>query len=269
MTKLRVAVVTPYFREAESVLRQCHDSVRAQTYPCRHFMIADGYPQQAVSTWDVEHNLLSRSHDDCGNTPRSVGSICAASQGFHAIAYLDADNWFQPTHIETMLELHRRTGAVVCTAGRSIHRLDGSLMIASDRHSDGRNHVDTSCILLMRPAFAMIQIWTQMPRELSAACDRVFWGSVVVQRFARAHSHAPTVAYRTPYSIFYEQMGEAAPPEGKSMDSILGAMTWWAALPDEQKMHWLAFLSRSLWMAQPAAKRVDWIGAFLQGQGVS
>ena len=45
---LRVAVITPYYREPLTMLRQCHDSVRTQTYPCTHFLIADGHPQEEI-----------------------------------------------------------------------------------------------------------------------------------------------------------------------------------------------------------------------------
>ena len=42
---MKIAVVSPYYREADDVLRTCLDSVRAQTYAdCRHFVVADGVP---------------------------------------------------------------------------------------------------------------------------------------------------------------------------------------------------------------------------------
>jgi hypothetical protein len=42
---LTVAVVTPHHSEDLALLRRCHQSVLAQTYPCRHIMVADGLPR--------------------------------------------------------------------------------------------------------------------------------------------------------------------------------------------------------------------------------
>jgi len=42
---LTVAVVAPYHSEDLAMLRRCHQSVLAQTYPCRHIMVADGLPR--------------------------------------------------------------------------------------------------------------------------------------------------------------------------------------------------------------------------------
>ena len=144
---MRVAVITPYYREPLGILRHCHESVRRQTHPCAHFMVADGFPSQDVAGWVVQHISLSQPHHDVGNTPRGIGALSAMNQGFDAIAFLDADNWYYPQHIEEMLCLHRKTGAAICTAARTIHRLDGSLMFP-DRESDGDSHVDTSCFFV-------------------------------------------------------------------------------------------------------------------------
>src|SRR5258705_8390414 len=115
MTHLRVAVVTPYFRVPDAWLSQCHRSVAAQQYPCTHILIADGEPQDIVAEFAAEHILLEQAHADYGDTPRMIGSQAAVSRGFDAIAYLDADNWYYPTHIASLIGLHTRTGAAVCT----------------------------------------------------------------------------------------------------------------------------------------------------------
>ncbi|MEM9692341.1 MAG: glycosyltransferase, partial [Myxococcota bacterium] len=152
----RVAVVTPYYREEAAVLEQCVASVAAQTVPVTHFVVADGHPQpDLVDRFRVEHLVLPDAHGDNGNTPRAIGSLSAVNRGFDAIAYLDADNWYRPEHIERMVALQRRTGASVCTSGRTIHRLDGSFMLV-DRESDGLRHVDTSCLFLTRDAFRLV-----------------------------------------------------------------------------------------------------------------
>jgi len=170
---MKVAVVTPYYREADDVLRVCLDSVRAQTHaPCRHFLVSDGFPNPLVDTYDATHIRLPNAHGDNGNLGRCVGAFTAISEGYDAIAFLDADNWFRPDHIARMVALHVRTGAAVCSSGRSIHRLDGSLLIASDQESDGVNFVDTSCLCISRPAFDLMSLWGMMPREAGPICER-------------------------------------------------------------------------------------------------
>jgi hypothetical protein len=43
---MRVAVITPYFKEPLEQLRRCHESVANQTHgETVHFMVADGHPQ--------------------------------------------------------------------------------------------------------------------------------------------------------------------------------------------------------------------------------
>lgn len=92
---LRVAVVTPYFKESPATLQRCLTSVRAQTYPqVVHYMVADGFPQNALLTqWPgVRHIQLPNGHANFGCTPRGVGAQCALADGFDVVCFLDADN---------------------------------------------------------------------------------------------------------------------------------------------------------------------------------
>ncbi len=235
----RVAVVTPYCRETPEVLEKCHASVAGQTYPCMHFLVADGNPDPRVARWPVEHLVLSKPHGDNGNTPRAIGSLSAMNQGYDAIAYLDADNWYFPNHVEAMVALHRQTGAAVCTASRTIHRLDGSLMYANAWECDGIELVDTSCLFITRAAFRVLPIWAMMPRELGPIDDRIFWNAIRTRRYSCAHHPQPTVAFRTQYECHYEYLGEQAPPGAKSNAESTGkAFQWWNSLPPELREDW-------------------------------
>ena len=176
----------------------CYASVAGQTYPCRHFLVADGNSDAGIAGRPVEHLILARPHSDNGNTPRAIGSLSAMNQGYDAIAYLDADNWYYPNHIEAMVNLHRSTRAAVCTASRSIHRLDGSFMYADTQECDGRSLVDTSCLFITRTAFRLLPIWAMMPRELAPICDRILWGAVKSRRYPCALRPADS---RLPHTI--------------------------------------------------------------------
>ena len=241
-SSLRVAVVTPYYRETPEILRHCHDSVRTQTSPCTHFLIADGHPQEDLANWSAQHIILAQSHGDVGDTPRCIGSLSAMNQGYDAIAYLDADNWYYPHHIETMIDLHRRTGAAVCTATRSIHRLDGSLMYVDTHECDGKNHVDTNCLFLTRTAFRVLPVWAMMPQQLYWYGDRIFWQALLARGLATAHHPQPTVAYRTPHQAHYRNIGEPAPPGTKSNEGFEQSLCWWRQLPVAARRDWSAYL---------------------------
>lgn len=236
---MKVGIITPYYREAQDVLRTCHESVQAQTHACEHFMIADGFPRPEVSNWEVQHIVLARSHGDGGNTPRAIGSLSAINQGFDAIAYLDADNWYYPNHVAEMIELHRQTGAAICTATRTVHRQDGSLLFVDRLDSDGRRHVDASCYFFTKRAFRLAPIWATMPGELGPVGDRAIWSVIQALGLPCAHHSEPTVAFRTQYQEHYRHVGEEPPPESKSNEESTGkAMQWWANLAPPVKAEW-------------------------------
>jgi len=210
-------------------------------------MIADGNPRKEVASWAVEHIILPKPHDDHGNTARGIGSMSAMNQGYDALSFLNADNWYYPNHIESMNNLCWQTGAAVCTASRTIHRLDGSLMFTDLHECDGRRHVDTNCFFLMRPAFRVLPIWMMMPTQLGPVGDQVVWQTIVARRVPRAHNSEPTVAFRTKDHAHYWSLGEPAPPGAKSKaDSTGKAMTWWDSLPEDVRNEWGRYFASPL-----------------------
>ncbi len=102
---MKVAVVSAYYKESSQVLQRCIDSVAGQTHRCTHFLVSDGHPQAIVDVQPVRHVKLGASHGDYGDTPpRAIGSMLAIREGFDAIAYLDADNFFLRDHIKVMVD---------------------------------------------------------------------------------------------------------------------------------------------------------------------
>ena len=63
-TGVRVAVLTPYFKESSEVLDQCHRSVMEQSVPADHVLVADGAARQELDTWTVNHVILPKDCDD-------------------------------------------------------------------------------------------------------------------------------------------------------------------------------------------------------------
>ena len=225
----RIAVITPYFKEDTSVLRHCHQSVMSQDVDVTHFMVADGFPNPEVDQWAVRHVRLPEAHGDNGNTPRGIGSVLADVEGYDFIAYLDADNWFHPGHLASLLELEQQTGADVCCAMRSFHRMDGLEMPGvRENDEDAGLHVDTSCYLLGRGAFGVLPTWTRMPRMLSPVCDRVFFSALREQRLALEFTNRATVAFRSQYGAHYATAGLAT-PDGAKWDTGTRERAWLAS----------------------------------------
>jgi glycosyltransferase involved in cell wall biosynthesis len=243
---LKVAVVTPYFEESTAILERCHQSVRAQTYPATHYMVADGRPNPAVDGWQVQHLVLPQSQGDYGDTPRGLGALLAASSGVDAIAFLDADNWYRPEHLEQLVQLQRQTGAAVCTATRSLHRLDGSLM-GVDLESDGRRHVDTNCLFLMRSLFRVLPLWLTKPRELSPQDDRVIWQAIVARQPVSAHCEQATVAYSTRHRAHYVARGEQPPANAIDLATEVDTEGWWYRQDASFRQDWLRYFATGVW----------------------
>jgi glycosyltransferase involved in cell wall biosynthesis len=213
---MRVAVVTPRFREPRAWLDRCLESVRRQTIPCTHVVVDDG--GDPTPDDGIERIVLPAPHADFGDAARAIGSVSAIVRGYDAIAWLDADNWFAPTHLQTLLALHVRTGAAVVTSARMLHRLDGEVL-GPCGEVDGERFVDTSCMMITRAAFPIVAEWYLMPRERHVVGDRVVWRRIVESGLTRAHTGIPTLSYRTPYRVHYESFG-VPPPEG-AKDTVL------------------------------------------------
>src|SRR5688572_19646925 len=132
---MRIAVVTAYCHEPIDVILRCHKSVSDQDLPATHFLVSDGHPIEEIDSWNVVHVRLPFC-GDYGDTPRAVGAALAAAAHHEAVAFLDADNWFETEHLRTLMSLQERTKAAVVTATRFLRRHDGSLLGVCNQ-SDG------------------------------------------------------------------------------------------------------------------------------------
>ena len=55
VSTLRPMVITPYYKEDPALLRRCMKSVREQTTPTEHMLVADGHPQDWIDAEPVRH----------------------------------------------------------------------------------------------------------------------------------------------------------------------------------------------------------------------
>lgn len=213
----QIFVVTPYHRESLTWLRRCHDSVMAQHVDAKvtHIMIADGYARPEIDEWAVTHIRLPRGHGDNGNTPRAVGCVVAETNGADFIAFLDADNWYYPDHLASMLEGHRQTGASVMCAWRDFYSPDGQKLPMTESIENERRHVDTSGLMLHRSVFDLNRMWSRMPRCLTPWCDRVFCRGIQARHLMLCFTHHRSVAFTTLYKNHYTELGLPVPPNVK------------------------------------------------------
>ena len=213
---MKIAVITPYFKESTEVLLQCHQSVLAQQVQADHYMVSDGFPNPKVDKWKVEHIKLSRPHSDNGNTPRGIGSLLAQNEGYDFVSYLDADNWFHPNHLSSLLALYEKTKSCVLSSFRTFHTLDGLDMKITETQEDQLEHIDTSCYLLHKDAFELLPLWTQMHKRLSPICDRIFFAAIKHRRLPIRSTGQPTVAFRSQYASHYQHARLDIPENAKT-----------------------------------------------------
>ena len=206
----RVAVITPYFNEPLALLERCHQSVKAQSEPCLHVLVADGKPRPRINRWDAEHVRLPRSHNDIGSTPRLIGSYHAIGLGVEAVAFLDADNWYGPDHVATLLKAMDAEKADFVSSGRTLCRLDGSVM-GSCPLTDPERFIDTNAMLFGRGAFAELHHWVLMPSYGHLIGDRVMLHHLKSSGVRHKHLNVESVFYRCAKEGLYHQMGEEIP----------------------------------------------------------
>ena len=215
---MKIAIITPYFKESLDILEQCYNSVLAQEVNTDHYFIADGFPRSEINSWKVKHIILEKSHDDNGNTPRGIGSSKARELNYDFISYLDADNWFHKGHLKSLINLYNNTKANICCSKRTFHHMNGKDLNISEMPEDKFEHVDTSCFLIHNSAFEITKIYEKMPKILSPICDRIFYKSIVIhKKYSIAFSNLRTVAFRSQYLSHYKTANRHPPENLKGL----------------------------------------------------
>jgi cellulose synthase/poly-beta-1,6-N-acetylglucosamine synthase-like glycosyltransferase len=228
----RYLFVTPYYKEARGCLERCITSVKRQTIESDHILVADGFPQAWVDKAKVRHLRLDRAHQDYGNTPRAMGALMGAAEGYSGIGFLDADCWLEPHHLEECLAQAEQVGSGRCgfvATSRILRRLDGSAIQVTDEPLT--RHVDTSCLFLLPASFEALPVWTLMPQQVSPICDRVFYLALRSRELVPAFSYKKTVNYTYTYAPLYRSLGELPPEPLKEDPHHVGIARWVDMLP--------------------------------------
>jgi glycosyltransferase involved in cell wall biosynthesis len=239
---MRIAVVTPYFKESAEVLRKCMASVQAQCVPVDHVLVADGHPQYWLEEHrHVTHIELRKNFGDFGDTPRSVGFVVAMRSGYDLIQFLDADNVLMPDHFDVVLDHFRGLPEAeypdLVVARRHMLRPDGSILPFSVREDDALEHIDTSCYVFFRTAFFAGLKWSLIPRQLGFMDDRVFLAMLSRSGLRKfVVNQSKTVGYTCWWADVYRVVGEEPPPNCKNIEGHrAAALEWWRTLDPYRK----------------------------------
>lgn len=209
---MSITVVTSTIGRPE--LRQCIESVRAQTFRAEHLIFVNGSKHWDNATnvqvamkptgtfWEQEFRLYSET-GDYGAGP-SMADVFAAS-AFLAqsewICWLDDDNWFDPDHVESLLEHCKRNDLAWAYSLRRFVAKDGTLICDDDWCSLGhypvlgtKEHlVDNSCFFVRRDLARRFALaWTAMP----LVADRCFTLALMKSGVKYGCTGISTVNYR-------------------------------------------------------------------------
>jgi hypothetical protein len=212
----RYAIITAYHKENQRLLQRAIESVKSQTMPTDHFLIADGFPQDWIDGAGVRHVKLDREHGDYGNTPRGVGALIAIAEEYDGMGMLDADNWLDDDHVQTCVEAAElcEGGAIHCDyviAQWRLRRPDETVLPWPEEPG----HVDTNRFFFLRGAFSVIPYWAMMPSKLAPVGDRVFYMMLRGQAFRFVRVDRPTINYHCLWEVCYRALGEPPPENTK------------------------------------------------------
>jgi hypothetical protein len=187
-------------------------SVAEQTYTSvEHLVVVDGAECQdsvlngleECSTLKREPLLLTlpvRTGKNGWLGHRIYAAIpCLLDSDF--VCFLDQDNWFEPTHIESLISLVLASGCQAAYALRRIHDQSGAFICNDDCQSLGplecsydnpnERHIDTNCWLL--PTRVAVDLARHWLRPLTG--DRSFGAAVM--------SHCPMLRCTGCYTVNY------------------------------------------------------------------
>ena len=183
---MRVAVVTPTI--GAKTLSQCVESVQNQSYSdLVHYIFVDGkehedkiLPQLKSST--KVKTILLEENVGKGWYGHRVYAACSFLVNADIICYLDEDNWFDPAHVEKLVDQIKR-GKDWAYSLRKIYDKSGDFLCADNCESLGKwpvyfnndvYHIDTSSFAVRKDV--AVRISSAWYGQWGA--DRQFFGAL-------------------------------------------------------------------------------------------
>lgn len=204
---MRVMVITP--TTGKDTLIKAVESVAKQTVPTEHLIVADG------NGWKVWPMLkdFKKNHMQWMDLPENVGGNGWYGHRVYAamplmvnadyILFLDEDNWFEPNHVETMINKIKSKDLMWAYSLRRICNERGEYVTDDDCESLGRyptyydhtlNFVDTNCYCFRREY--LVNVAHHFYGQWGA--DRPFYKAASTQLPSFGCTGEATVNYRAP-----------------------------------------------------------------------
>lgn len=127
MDKPLVSVIIPVYN-GEAYICQAVDSVLAQELPLEILVIDDGSTDGTAQKLEI-YKGLENFHYICNvdNMGAAASRNCGIQQAAAPyVAYLDADDWWEPGKLVRQLDKLKETGYVMCSTGRELMHPDGT-----------------------------------------------------------------------------------------------------------------------------------------------
>lgn len=158
---MNVSIITPTIGTKH--LRKCVESVSNQTYKnFTHYLFIDGSTYSSKIDKDITSNkkirkvLLEENTGSDGWLGHRIYAAASFLVSGDIICYLDEDNWMEPNHLESLVELIEK-GNDWAFSLRKIFTQDGVFVCEDNCESLGKwpvytnekvFHIDTSCFAL-------------------------------------------------------------------------------------------------------------------------
>jgi len=204
---MRVMVITP--TTGKDTLKQAVNSVMDQTIPVEHLLVADGRKATDNPHFFTSANriVLPENIGADGWYGHRVYAAMPLMVNADYILFLDEDNWFEPNHVETMINKIKSEDLMWSYSLRRICDERGQYVCDDDCESLGRypafydhllNFVDTNCYCFKREylvsiAHAFYGQW---------GADRQFYKAAAEHLPSFGCTGEATVNYRAPERLF-------------------------------------------------------------------
>ena len=201
---MKVAVVTPTI--ASKHLKQCIDSVNKQTYKdITHYIFVDGCQYEPEARKILKQSPKTKMIELEENVGKGwyghrVYAACSFLVNADVICYLDEDNWYEPNHIEELVNVIKE-GNDWAYSLRKIYNKNGEYICEDNCESLGKwpvyfnnevFHIDTSSFAVKRDVATRIgHAWYGQ-----WGADRQFFGAIK-QHFPKYEcTRKHTLSYR-------------------------------------------------------------------------
>jgi GT2 family glycosyltransferase len=203
---MRVMVITP--TTGKDTIKKAVISVSKQTIPTEHLLVFDGKEaEEKMSGWYLLDNVTTIT------LPENVGGDGWYGHRVYAamplmvnadyILFLDEDNWFEPNHVETMINKIKSKDLMWAYSLRKIYDERGQYVCDDDCEALGRypafydhllNFVDTNCYCFKRDY--LVDVAHKFYGQWGA--DRPFYRAAASALPAFGCTGEATVNYRAP-----------------------------------------------------------------------